>query len=156
MPITTWTVVYDSNANIYTIDTAAPIAVTVLQSIETIYKQLGIPTNGITLSGNFPLVFPDISIMDPNKYIYIKSFTLSQKKENNFNSNILFENVVGRMLVRVPYKSTQNTYFNGLNQIIFPLNVVYNIVDFRLEFASGRLVELNGQDWSLLLIFATF
>jgi len=94
--------------------------------------------------------------MDPNKYIYIKSFALSQKKENNFNASPIFENVVGRLLIRVPYKDTENTYFNGLYQIIFPLNVVYDVVDFRLEFANGRLVELNGQDWSLLLIFGTF
>jgi len=153
----TWTVLYSNPKNRITIENlSATNNYAIIRTVNSIYLQLGmnlivtsVPTNGI-------YEFSNISVMDPDKYIYIKSFALSQRKENNFNSNVAFENVVGRLLIRVSYKGTENTYFNGLNQIIFPLNVTYDVIDFRLEFENGRLVELNGQDWSLLLVFATF
>lgn len=148
-----WVVSYNTDINKYTITGGTPNDI-IIYSTESIYKQLGILLES-TLISSFPYTSQIAPVMDPNNYIYIKSYALNQNKELNIFASDRYSNVIGRVIVNSQFRGVVSAYFSGIVQIIYPLNVGYTTLDFRLEFENNRLVELDNS-WSIGIVFAQF
>ena len=148
-----WTVDYNADMNQYTITPTAGGLLQMKRSAETCYIQIGLPVENLAL---LPYTSENAPIMDNNRYIYLKSKKLTSDKELSIFTSDRYTDVVGRILIESNYREYTITSKNGIDQIIFPLNVNYKDIDFRLEFENNRLVDLNGANWSVTILFGIF
>jgi hypothetical protein len=86
-------------------------------------------------------------------YFYIKSFALSSKRQTKTFSSQSYEDTVHKIVVNVNPGDIISDQAEYRNQIFMASNTTFTSIDLRLEDEDGILLDLNGLDWSVGMIF---
>lgn len=86
-------------------------------------------------------------------YFYIKSFALSSKRQTKTFSSQTYEDTVHKIVVNVNPGDIISDQAEYRNQIFMASGTTFTAIDLRLEDEDGVLLDLNGLDWSVGMIF---
>lgn len=117
---------------------------------------MGIDDN--TSSVNSEIVSQNIVNLSGPAYIYIKSNTISEKRYTRVYASSDYKDIAHKISLLAAPGNTNVTETNYQNQVVFsnPRGITIRDFDLRLVDEDNYLMELNGLEWSLSLIFVTY
>lgn len=140
------------STNTYKLTISAGIAFTV-KSSGSASSLLGFTTDVASVANSVTSnVIADIS--GPN-YLLVKSVTLSDPRETKTHVDNVYTDYIHKIVIDESVGDYIVDKANYRSSIVYPTAQTFQRMDFRLETEDGKLINLNGLDWSFGIVFVT-
>jgi len=142
-----WTILYSSNTYKIRFQHTGNFE---LKSSGTASALLGlVGDSGVTTD----FTAPGISNLSGPNYVLIRSDTLTRPMKNRPLLGVADSDVLYKMTIQTGPGTTLIEKNVFPNPYVYPVRQTLTTIDFQLQDPDGNLLDLNGQRWSLTLVF---